>query len=83
MSLADGMSPVPQLAAQEINGTTMVIPLHGALIRDLGVVLTELYWLDDLADDSAEDGQYSFFFTAAPLKMKGGSGSPVNPMIIK
>jgi kynurenine formamidase len=61
----------------------MVIPLHGALIRDLGVVLTELYWLDDLADDSAEDGQYSFFFTAAPMKMKGGSGSPVNPMIIK
>jgi kynurenine formamidase len=72
-----------ELAAQEINGSTMVIPLHGALIRDLGLVLTELYWLDDLADDSAEDGQYSFFFTAAPLKMKGGSGSPVNPMVIK
>jgi hypothetical protein len=57
--------------------------VNGALIRDLGVVLSELYWLDDLADDSAKDGQHTFFFTAAPLKIKGGSGSPVNPMIIK
>lgn len=72
-----------ELAAQEINGNTMVIPLHGALIRNLGVVLTELYWLDDLAEDSAQDGQYSFFFSVAPLKMKGGTGSPVNPMVIK
>jgi kynurenine formamidase len=70
-------------AAQDINGSTVVIPLHGALIRNLGVVLTELYWLDDLADDSAGDGQYSFFFTVAPLKMEGGTGSPVNPMVIK
>jgi kynurenine formamidase len=70
-------------AAQEINGSSFVIPLHGALIRDLGVILTELYWLDDLADDSAEDGQYSFFFTVAPLKMRGGTGSPINPMVIK
>ncbi|WP_299073148.1 cyclase family protein [uncultured Paraglaciecola sp.] len=70
-------------AAQDIDGSSVVIPLHGALIRNLGVVLTELYWLDDLADDSAEDGQYSFFFTVAPLKMKGGTGSPINPMVIK
>ncbi|GAC19706.1 cyclase family protein [Paraglaciecola arctica] len=72
-----------ELASQDVNGTNMIIPLHGALIRNLGVVLTELYWLDDLAEDSAEDGQYSFFFTVAPLKMKGGTGSPVNPMVIK
>ncbi|MDO6694810.1 cyclase family protein [Aliiglaciecola sp. 3_MG-2023] len=72
-----------ELAAQKVNGNDMVIPLHGALIRNLGVVLTELYWLDDLAADSAEDGQYSFFFSVAPLKMKGGTGSPVNPMVIK
>jgi len=72
-----------ELVPQKINGQDYGIPLHGALIRDLGVVLSELYWLDDLADDSAKDGQYTFMFTAAPLKMKRGSGSPINPIVIK
>lgn len=72
-----------ELVPQNIEGTDYVIPLHGALIRDLGVVLSELYWLDDLAADSAEDGQYTFMFTAAPLKMERGSGSPINPIVIK
>ena len=70
-------------ANQVIDGDNYVIPLHGALIRDLGIVLSEIYWLDDLAESSAKDGRYSFFFNAAPLKMKGGSGSPVNPIVIK
>ena len=68
---------------QNIDGQNYVIPLHGALIRDLGVVLSELYWLDDLADASAKDGQYTFFFSATPLKMEGGTGSPVNPLVIR
>ncbi|MCC5810433.1 MAG: cyclase family protein [Ectothiorhodospiraceae bacterium] len=68
---------------QEIEGETAIIPLHGALMRDLGIVLTEIYWLEELADDSAEDGQYTFLFAAAPLKMVEGSGSPVNPIAIK
>ncbi|MRJ44043.1 cyclase family protein [Idiomarina loihiensis] len=72
-----------ELVPQKIEGKDYVIPLHGALIRDLGVVLSELYWLDDLAADSREDGQYTFMFTAAPLKMERGSGSPINPIVIK
>ena len=70
-------------ASQTIDGKTFIIPLHGALIRDLGIVLSEIYWLDDLAASSTQDGRYSFFFSAAPLKMKGGTGSPVNPVVIK
>lgn len=68
---------------QEIDGETIIIPLHGALIRDLGIVLSEIWWLEDLAADSAEDGQYSFLLVAAPLKMDQGTGSPVNPVAIK
>ncbi len=68
---------------QKIDGESVVIPLHGALIRDLGLVLSEIYWLDELAADCAEDKQYSFMFAASPLKMKRGSGSPVNPIVIK
>ena len=68
---------------QEIDGTTVAIPLHGALMRDLGIVITEIAWLEDLANDSAADGQYTFMYMAAPLKIEGGTGSPVNPIAIK
>lgn len=68
---------------QEIDGESVGIPLHGALIRDLGLVLSELYWLEDLAEDCKKDGQYTFFFAAAPLKMDKGTGAPVNPIVIK
>lgn len=69
--------------SQQIDGETVIIPLHGAFIRDLGVVLSEIWWLDDLAADSAEDGKYDFLLVAAPLKMEGGTGAPVNPVEIK
>lgn len=72
-----------ELVVQEIEGETVVIPLHGALMRDLGIVLSEIHWLEDLARDSAEDGQYTFLFAAAPLKVEGGTGAPVNPIVVK
>lgn len=68
---------------QEINNEQVVIPLHVALMRNLGVVLSEIYWLEDLAADSAVDKKYTFLFTAAPLKVEQGSGSPINPIVIK
>jgi kynurenine formamidase len=58
-------------------------PLHVALLCYLGVSLTEIAWLEDLATDCAGDGQYDFLFTAGPLKVVGGSGGPVNPIAIK
>lgn len=58
-------------------------PLHAALMRNLGVVFMELLWLEDLADACAADGRYEGFFVAAPLKVVGGTGGPVNPVVIK
>jgi kynurenine formamidase len=52
-------------------------------MRNLGVTLTEISWLDDLAADCAADGQYDFLYCAAPLKVVNGTGSPVNPIVIK
>ena len=57
--------------------------LHNALMRNLGITLTEIADLEKLADDCAEDGQYEFFYAAAPLKVAKGSGSPVNPIVVK
>ncbi len=63
------------------NGVALV--LHNALMRNLGVTLTEIADLEELAEDCAEDGQYDFFYGAAPLKVAKGSGAPVNPLAIK
>ena len=52
-------------------------------MRNLGIALTEICWLEGLADACAGDGQYSFLYAAAPLKVVGGSGAPVNPIAIR
>jgi kynurenine formamidase len=59
------------------------LPLHNALMRNLGVTLTEIAQLDLLADDCAADGQWTFLYAAAPLKVVGGTGAPVNPIVLK
>ena len=61
----------------------IVLPLHSALMRNLGVVFNEILLLDKLAADCAADGKYDFFYTAAPLKVFRGTGAPVNPIVIK
>ena len=61
----------------------VVLPLHNALMRNLGIAFTELAQLDPLAADCAADGQYDFLYAAAPLKVRGGTGAPVNPIAIK
>jgi kynurenine formamidase len=63
------------------NGVALV--LHNALMRNLGVTLTEIADLEELAADCAEDSQYEGLYVAAPLKVAKGSGSPVNPVVIK
>jgi kynurenine formamidase len=61
----------------------VVLPLHSALMCNLGIAFTEILALDALAADCAADGQYTFLYTAAPLKVVEGTGAPVNPIVIK
>jgi len=70
-----------ELSVDPNNGS--FLPLHIALMRNLGVLFTEIASLDALAKDCARDGQWSFLYTAAPLKIIGGTGAPVNPIVIK
>jgi kynurenine formamidase len=58
-------------------------PLHGSILRDLGVYIGEIWWLEDLAADCAEDGRYEFFLAAQPLNIPGAVGSPLNPVAVK
>ncbi|MDR1712246.1 MAG: hypothetical protein LBR58_10430 [Propionibacteriaceae bacterium] len=63
--------------------TGMSMTLHCALMRNLGVALTEMCWLHDLAAACAADNRWDFLYTAAPLKVTGASGAPVNPIVIR
>ncbi|WIY81731.1 cyclase family protein [Propionimicrobium sp. PCR01-08-3] len=57
--------------------------LHAALMRNLGVTMCELVMMDELGDDCAKDGQYTFLYAAAPIVIEKASGSPVNPIVVK
>ncbi len=56
---------------------------HVAALRDLGLLVGELFDLDELAADCAADGISEGCFVAAPLAIVGASGSPLNPIVMK
>ena len=59
------------------------LPVHLLCIRDMGLTLGEMFDLDALATDCANDRVWEFFFSAPPLKVTGGVGSPLNPLAVK
>lgn len=61
----------------------ILLTLHAALMRNLGLLFSEILWVEPLADDCAQDGQYSFLYAAAPMNIIGGTGAPVNPVVVK
>jgi kynurenine formamidase len=66
------------------NETTDVFqPLHCVVIVNMGMLVGEIFDLEALADDCAEDGVYEFMFVAPPLPITGAVGSPINPQAIK
>ena len=53
------------------------------MLVNAGIILGEMWDMDDLADDCANDGIYEFLLVAPPLTFTGSVGSPVNPQVIK
>ena len=60
-----------------------VLPIHAALSRNLGIVFIEVLNLEKWAEDCAADSRYEALFIGSPLKIKGGTASPINPVIIR
>jgi kynurenine formamidase len=58
-------------------------PLHRILIAHVGMLIGEIFDLEALAEDCAQDGVFEFMFVAPPLTITGAVGSPVNPQSIK
>jgi kynurenine formamidase len=55
------------------------MPVHVHLLVESGIHLVEALNLEELA----RDGVHSFWFVAAPLKIRGGTGAPVRPLALK
>jgi kynurenine formamidase len=48
----------------------------------MGMPLLDNMNLDRLAAACAEEGRWAFLFVTAPLRVPGGTGSPINPLAI-
>jgi kynurenine formamidase len=57
-------------------------PAHALAMAALGMPLLDNMYLDGVAETCAEEGRWEFFFVAAPLRLPGGTGSPINPLAI-
>jgi kynurenine formamidase len=53
--------------------------VHGVLYA-YGVALVDNALLTPLAEACRQEGRYEFLFLIAPLRVVGGTGSPVNPL---
>lgn len=58
-------------------------PLHIIMLVNAGIILGEMWDMEELAEDCAADGVYDFQLIAPPLTFTGSVGSPVNPQAIK
>ena len=57
----------------------LAFPVHQLLIVQHGIYILENLDLEELAKDQA----YEFAFVFSPLRLKGGTGSPGNPIAVK
>ena len=54
------------------------MPVHVHLLVESGIHIIEALNLEDLS----REGIYEFVFIAAPLKIRGGTGSPIRPLAL-
>jgi kynurenine formamidase len=57
-------------------------PIHVLALTAMGVHLLDYLLFDELAGACEEAGRWEFLFVAAPLRIAGGTGSPLNPIAI-
>jgi kynurenine formamidase len=73
------VEPLPSTAALP-PGSGADDTVHARVLALLGIPLGEFFDLDALADECVRKGTYDFLFTSAPLRLRGGIGSPPNAL---
>jgi kynurenine formamidase len=57
-------------------------PIHVLALNAMGVHLLDYLQFEDVARHCEAVGRWEFLFAAAPLRIVGGTGSPINPTAI-
>jgi len=57
-------------------------PIHVLALNAMGVHLFDYLHLEDLVTACERAGRWEFLFIAAPLRITGGTGSPLNPLAV-
>lgn len=57
-------------------------PLHELAIAALGMPVLDSLDLEELASEALKQKRWEFLFIAAPLRVPGGSGAPINPLAV-
>lgn len=55
-------------------------PVHKLLIVAMGTPIFDNLDLEELSREAQRQGRWEFLFTVAPLRVAGGTGSPLNPI---
>jgi kynurenine formamidase len=57
-------------------------PLHELVLVALGMPILDNLDLDALSAEALRRNRWVFLFVGAPLRARGGTGSPLNPLAI-
>jgi kynurenine formamidase len=58
------------------------LPVHWFATAFLGIPVIDYLDLDELSEVAAQQRRWEFLVTIAPLPIRGGTGSPVNPIAV-
>ncbi|MFI6790181.1 cyclase family protein [Nonomuraea sp. NPDC050383] len=76
--VASDNAAIGGLDERQLAGEGLADDLHLILLHRHGVHLVEMLWLEELSARCRAD----FVFVAAPLRIEGGTGSPLNPLAV-
>ncbi len=74
---SDGVSDVMPSGVEGL-----INPLHELVLVGLGMPILDNLDLDAVAAAAAERNRWEFLFVGSPLRVQGGTGSPMNPLAI-
>ena len=74
---SDGNNDTPPSTTEGVSH-----PVHVLTLNALGVHLFDYLQFEDVRAACEERGRWEFLFVAAPLRIDGGTGSPINPIAI-
>ncbi len=60
----------------------VAFPIHVLALNAMGVLLLDYLQFEDLRSACESAGRWEFLCVTAPLRIVGGTGSPVNPLAI-